>query len=299
MIGHRLVSNRIFQLQRTTRAFRIVSNGPAGRKRILDLNKSQSQEQPAGKAKANVQTTDLLDTSTFAIGRQLEMMNVFLGFEQANRYAIYPASNSALGSPATASNDRPPPVGFIAEEDGGLGKSLMRQVLRTHRPFKATVMDADGRVLLQLERPFQFINSRLSIFDAQGELLGQTHQQWHPFRRQYNLFTAHRNLDSTEAELINQQFAYIDAPLLSWDFQAVDASNNQLAFISKNLTGLVREIFTDTSVYALNMDRQLTRQERAVVLATAICIDFDYFSRTSGGGGGGFLRWLPFLIFWE
>lgn len=50
------------------------------------------------------------------------MLNVFMGFEQANRYAIM--------------NVKGEHVGYLAEEDQGILSTVSRQVLRTHRPFK-------------------------------------------------------------------------------------------------------------------------------------------------------------------
>jgi len=50
------------------------------------------------------------------------MMNVFMGFEQANRYVIMNVNGEH--------------VGYLAEEDQGIMSTITRQVLRTHRPFK-------------------------------------------------------------------------------------------------------------------------------------------------------------------
>ncbi|RKO87011.1 Scramblase-domain-containing protein, partial [Blyttiomyces helicus] len=69
------------------------------------------------------------------VTRQLEMINVLLGYEQANKYAI----KDAVG------ND----VGFIAEEETSFSGVIARQVLRTRRPFKAVVLDREGRVVLK------------------------------------------------------------------------------------------------------------------------------------------------------
>lgn len=57
------------------------------------------------------------------------------GFEQANRYSIKNMEGQV--------------VGYIAEEDG-LGKSLIRNIMRLRRPFNATVMDALGNVVLKV-----------------------------------------------------------------------------------------------------------------------------------------------------
>lgn len=113
------------------------------------------------------------------------------------------------------------------------------------------------------------------------------------------------------------QFAHISEPFLSWDFtlRAEDAST--IGSVNRNFAGFAREIFTDTGVYALRMDSAaqssaletaqgqevgryereaagMTLDQRAVMLAAAVSIDFDYFSRHSGAGSGGFMPlWFP------
>lgn len=178
-------------------------------------------------------------------------------------------------------------------------------------------------------------------------VVGEAQQQWAPLRRKYNLFL-HRDLsketanditpkltsgelplskstdvqaaEDGKAELGFRQFAYVDEPLLSWDFSLKSEDQQLIGSVNRNFAGFAREIFTDTGVYALRMDsaglaqdpRQLitndagqevaaghithmTLDQRAVMLATAVTIDFDYFSRHSHSGvGGGFMpMWFP------
>ncbi len=118
------------------------------------------------------------------------------------------------------------------------------------------------------------------------------------------------------------QFAYVDEPFLSWDFSLLSADGRLIGSVNRNFSGFGREIFTDTGVYALRMDAAglaqeprhlisktgqqdpqkeqtpnvaMTLDQRAVMLATAVSVDFDYFSRHSGSGmGGGFMPlWFP------
>lgn len=117
------------------------------------------------------------------------------------------------------------------------------------------------------------------------------------------------------------QFAYVDEPFLSWDFSLRSADNRLIGSVNRNFTGFAREIFTDTGVYALRMDAAalaeereqrhlisqtgqaptaytgnftgMTLDQRAVMLATAVSIDFDYFSRHSHAGGGFMPLWFP------
>ena len=126
------------------------------------------------------------------------------------------------------------------------------------------------------------------------------------------------------------QFAKINEPFLSWDFSLLSASDQLIGSVNRNFAGFGREIFTDTGVYALRMDSAgleeeagkqksgvaraaemgigqkayqetvggsadktgMTLDQRAVMLATAVTVDFDYFSRHSNAGGVG---WMPFM----
>lgn len=109
------------------------------------------------------------------------------------------------------------------------------------------------------------------------------------------------------------QFAYVNEPFLSWDFALRSADDRLIGSVNRNFVGFAREIFTDTGVYALRMDSAalaeerergvstaysdkqptgMTLDQRAVMLATAVSIDFDYFSRHSHGFGF-FPIWFP------
>ncbi|KAJ1928480.1 hypothetical protein IWQ60_001997 [Tieghemiomyces parasiticus] len=222
-------------------------------------------------------STAVLANSALVMTRQIELMNVLVGFEQANKYAIVDASGNH--------------VGYIAESES-LGNTITRQLFRTHRAFKASILDKEGNLVLEIHRPFSWINSRIYIKTPTGEIIGEVHQEWHLWKRRYDLFVR------------GDQFARIDGGFLTWDFDMVDADGARVSSINRNFSGFAREIFTDTGQYVLRLDaastdqveggRGLTLDERAVALACAVTIDIDYFSRHSGHGGGGF---MPFPMF--
>lgn len=129
--------------------------------------------------------------------------------------------------------------------------------------------------------------------------------------------------DEGRANIGFTQFASVNEPFLSWDFSLKSEDDRLIGSVNRNFSGFAREIFTDTGVYALRMDAAglandtqqaipqtaqdrgrsianqavgMTLDQRAVMLATAVSIDFDYFSRHSiaGIGGGGFMpMWFP------
>ncbi|KAJ3314236.1 hypothetical protein HDU76_002462, partial [Blyttiomyces sp. JEL0837] len=86
----------------------------------------------------------VLEHPGLMVGRQLEMMNVLIGFEQANKYAIK------------------------------LSGTLLRQLMGTRRAFKAVVLDNLGNVVLQINRPVKwFLNSTITISDVDGNVIGE------------------------------------------------------------------------------------------------------------------------------
>jgi hypothetical protein len=322
-------------------------------------------EDPHGIIRSTHPATKILANSAIVVQRQLEMMNLMLGFEQANKYVIMDPQGNHLG--------------FMAEQEFGMGNMMARQWLRTHRSFTTHVFDKDMKEVLRFHRPFSWISSRIKVYDplevatssyssstslqpssseslmsfidrppqvsqlalADMRIIGEAQQQWAPLRRKYNLFlnrpfdyqegATPRQLmpetaDSTELRITSEeepgqynQFAYVDEPVLSWDFSLMSQNSELLGSVNRNFAGFGREIFTDTGVYALRMDSAgltaepkhlisktgqaptaykeeangMTLDQRAVMLATAVSIDFDYFSRARGGMFGGmFPMWM-------
>lgn len=233
---------------------------------------------------------DILKEPTLVIERQIEFMNLFIGFEQANRYIIM----NALGER----------IGYMEEKDVGFGKMLGRQFFRLHRPFDIDVFNARGELAMSIKRPFSWINSHIKAllpgYDHNNEIMyevvGESVQSWHLWRRKYNLFKLE---DETTDEY--EQFGAVDAPFLSFDFPVKNAAGEVVASIDRNWVGLGREMFTDTGVYILRYDPKsfegmetaygtiskqgITLDQRAVILSCFTSIDFDYFSRHSGGHG--------------
>ncbi|KAI0720934.1 Scramblase-domain-containing protein [Cerioporus squamosus] len=224
----------------------------------------------------------LMQNDNLIVTRQIEMLNIFIGLEQTNRYAI--------------TNEAGDTLGYIAEEPRGFLAAFSRQIFRTHRPFRAIVMDTEGSPILWIRRPFAFINSRMYVqrlkdfaeYTPEGEpvldTFAEVQQRWHLWRRRYDLFlrqTSHRILSTAdepqpepEPELFHQ-FARIDDGFLAWHFTLRDARGQPIANVNRAFRGFGREY------------RRCRCRENNHLTANAVNIDFDYFSRHSEGGGGG------------
>jgi hypothetical protein len=161
------------------------------------------------------------------------MMNIFLGYEQANRYQLLSPDGEALG--------------FLLESEGSITSTMSRQLLRNHRPFKALVLAPDGSPLLRVHRGLTWINSTTRIFAlppntapgtgeevGEGErLIGEVKQVWHAWRRRYELFRP----DQEGEEGAMRQCANVDGGLLTWDFNLQDEQGRTVASCSRNFRG--------------------------------------------------------------
>ncbi|KAL8851231.1 MAG: hypothetical protein Q9221_003862 [Calogaya cf. arnoldii] len=330
-------------------------------------------EDPNGVLNEKHPAAYILTNSGIVVQMQLELLNVMIGFEQANKYVILePQGNH---------------IGYMAEQDNSMGRTMARQMLSTHRSFTTHVFDKYEKEVLRFHRPFSWISSRIGVYDpvevavgshsqskdmitanpgslqsqvnattsqisplslSEMRTIGEAQQEWAPLRRKYNLFLYHQP-SQTRTDIDNRQissgdfplspsqqlqvqhngqgisgdynqFAYVNEPFLSWDFSLLSTDARKIGSVNRNWGGIGRELFTDTGVYALRMDAAdsiqeqnknngptnaavpyepstgMTLDQRAVMLATAVSIDFDYFSRHSGSGGGA--GWMPLWFPW-
>lgn len=93
-------------------------------------------EDPNGVLNEQHPAAHILANSGIVVQRQLELMNVMLGFEQANKYVILdPQGNH---------------IGFMAEQDNSMGRTMARQMLSTHRSFTTHVFDKHEKEVLRV-----------------------------------------------------------------------------------------------------------------------------------------------------
>ena len=194
----------------------------------------------------------LLSHSSLVVTRQVEMMNIMLGFEQANRYVIMdPQGNH---------------VGYMAERDLGMGNMMARQTFSTHRSFTTHVFDKQQKEVLRFHRPFSWVSSRIGIYDPlevasvshsastalqdpqagalstdvakesaqvsplevkDMRIIGEAQQQWAPLRRKYNLFLF-RKPPTEQTQMDTKRIVVGDVPLSnSQQLQDSEASPNR------------------------------------------------------------------------
>jgi uncharacterized protein YxjI len=196
------------------------------------------------------------------VRQRKEWTEIVIDLETRNRYEVMDASGDTLGA--------------IAEVASGFSAFLSRSFLGSHRPLDAHVLDRDSSELLHLTRPFFWLFSSLEVARADGAPLGSVERRFGVLYRKYDLLDAH-----------GRCFARIRAPRWRiWTFPVVGEDGVSQAAISKKWGGALREVFTDADTYRVAFESgSWSPEQRAVVFAAAISVDFDFFENNQGRGG--------------
>ncbi|CAM2005312.1 phospholipid scramblase-related protein [Acanthopleuribacter pedis] len=178
---------------------------------------------------------------------------ILLNWEQTNTYHI-----QAPGSRQ---------IGYIEELNVSFMRTLSRLFLGSHRPLDVAVVTGNTQVL-ELRRAFFFFFSHLKVMTPRGTELGEVQRRLGILNRRYDLIDEHGHV-----------FAIIRSPLLRiWTFHIYDAEDRKVGMISKKWGGLLKEAFTDADNFLIDFgETNWTPAQRAVIFATAISIDFDFF----------------------
>lgn len=197
------------------------------------------------------------------IAQKKELVEILVDWETRNQYRVY--------------NGEGEPCAMIVERKGSMWISLRRWFLRSHRPLEIDVLNQKGEGLLFFHRKFFFLFSHMHVEDERGSPLGSVRRRfaWFLFK-EYDLEDRHGKV-----------FAKIRSPLWRlWHFPLFNERGQKIGVINKKWRGLLRETFTDADNFELNFgDWNWGPQERAVILAAALSVDFDFFENNQGSGG--------------
>ncbi len=197
------------------------------------------------------------------VRQRKELAEILIDFETRNQYEILGVGKELLGT--------------IAERAAGIGGFLRRGFLRSHRGFEIRVMDREGALLLELSRGFFFLFSDLAVTGASGLPIGRVKRRFGVIYKRYDL------LDADGAV-----FARVKSPRWRlWTFPIQSARGTGDAVVAKKWGGALREIFADADTFLVDFEEgSWSPDERAVIFAAAISIDFDFFENNQGKRGG-------------
>ena len=188
---------------------------------------------------------DLLDRDLVVVRQKAKLIEV------TNQYRLQDPDGNDIG---------------VIEE---IGQSKARKLLRvltsvdqylTHR---LEVRDHDGAVVLSMVRPAKFLKSRVDVRDAAGAEVGSIVQQNVVGKKR---FTLEAPDGSVLGELLGESW-------VSWDFRVVDPAGTDVARVTKQWSGLLREGFTTADTYVFQAEPGLAGPLRTLAFACAAAID--------------------------
>ena len=192
------------------------------------------------------------------VHQEVEYLEVFTGFETENRYSVSTPEGEILL--------------YAYEESGWLG----RQFLSSHRALNLHFVDSDGELVLTATRKFFWFLSHLHVEDADGRPIGS-------LRRRFGVFKRRFSLEDGNGKPIGE----VQGPLLRPHTFMIYKDDTEIARVTKQWGGILREGFSDADTFKVQFDHSSMDQDFAhLVLATALAIDLDFFE--SKGGGAGF-----------
>lgn len=205
---------------------------------------------------------NLFSSPQLYVRQQKEWQEIVFDFETANRYEVLDGQKSHVLT--------------VAERSGGILQTVKRWILGSHRPLQIDVYDQAGQLQLLLSRTFFWFFSDLFVTDAGGNQLGSVHRRFSVFYKNYDLVSSGGHI-----------FAYVKAPRWRiWTFPVRDLEGNVMGEISKKWSGFLSEAFTDADTFLVDFGgNDWAQDQRALIFAAAISIDFDFFENNRSRSG--------------
>ncbi|WP_259218169.1 phospholipid scramblase family protein [Bradyrhizobium centrosematis] len=207
----------------------------------------------------------LADQHRMYVQQVFEMAELF-GLETRNKYRIREENGRDLL--------------YAAEQQKGVLGFLFRQLFGHWRSFEVHFFDAARQPVMRGIHPFRFFFQCLELRSRDDRLIGT-------IERQFSIFTKRFHVHDAQGRVVLE----VTSPLWKvWTFPFMRGGREQ-ARVAKKWSGLGSELFTDRDNFLVEyLERSLTEDERALVLAAAIYIDLMYFEVKGEGGVINLLR---------
>ena len=189
-----------------------------------------------------------------------EVLEVITGFETANKYTVFDMSGNML---------------FMVEEESSC---FTRCCCGVYRSFDVMIMDMQGEPIIQLVSPNAYNWCCLRSIEVQsppGTVIGFAQQKFTCFYPKIKIKNANR-----------ETFLTANGPFCAYgqccgtgnaDFVLTSNNGEEVGKITKKWVGAIKELFTDADTFALNFSKDLDPKSKAIILGTAILIDFAFF----------------------
>uniref|UniRef100_A0A673NEH5 Phospholipid scramblase n=1 Tax=Sinocyclocheilus rhinocerous TaxID=307959 RepID=A0A673NEH5_9TELE len=151
---------------------------------------------------------------------------------------------------------------------------LTRQCCGPLRSFTIRILDNFGQEIITVSRPLKCMScffpcclQELEIQAPPGNTVGYVLQQWHPFLPKFTIENEHR-----------EPVLKLQGPFCGWsclpdvDFEILTMDEVSIGKISKQWTGLLREVFTDSDNFGIQFPMDLDVRMKAVMIGACFLI---------------------------
>ncbi|XP_061048753.1 phospholipid scramblase 2-like [Eubalaena glacialis] len=199
------------------------------------------------------------------IHQQVELTEVIIHIETNNKYEI----KNRLGQK----------IYFAAEDTD----CCTRYCFGGFRPFTMRILDLIGREVITLERPLRFnwccipcCLQEIEIHAPPGIPIGYVTQIRHPFLPKFRIQNENRK---DILRIIGPCCMYSYCGDVDFEIKSLDGKK-VVGKISKQFTGIVREICTNYSNFGIQFPADVDVKTKAVMLGACFLIDFMYYENT-------------------
>jgi len=210
----------------------------------------------------------LRDATSFHVKQKVELLEAFVGWETPNKYTVKDQAGNKV---------------FYVGEESDL---CLRQCFGRNRPFTLQVKDAQGSNILTFDRSLSCTccfgmccSDSLTVSAPNGQVLGTVVEECNILFPMFSLKDAAGNtLLKIEGPLCPMTFGCAQGAV----FRVLTPNGVSVGTISKEWSGLVRELFTDADYFSMSFPRDLDISMKAVCLgALFLIVSFSAFVYTS------------------
>src|SRR5688572_10574907 len=168
-----------------------------------------------------------------------EWGEILLGFESRNKFEL--------------KDDRGQVVGHAAEEAGGVGTMLLRNIFGRCRAATMHVYSRDGEEVGRGQKPFRWYFHRMEVFDDETSLGA--------IQRRFSLLHRIFSVGDTAGE----EGPPIERPVFRiWAFRLM-FRGQQVGVITKKWSGLLGEMFTDADIFGVEWTEHVPEDVRKLL----------------------------------
>ncbi|XP_011554698.1 phospholipid scramblase 1 isoform X2 [Plutella xylostella] len=198
------------------------------------------------------------------VHQKVELLEAFVGFETNNKYTI----KNSLGQKV-----------FYAVEDNDC---CTRMCCGPNRPFDMKIMDNFQNEIIHLYRPLACDScfcpcwlQSLEVSSPPGTVIGSIQQQWSICKPEFVIKDAAGDV-----------VLRIKGPVCTFsicgdiEFKVYSRDGEtKVGKISKQWSGLAREMFTDSDYFGISFPLDLDVKIKAVLIGACFLIDFMFFEK--------------------